>query len=98
MDFLKKAAGKDKKEEHAEQPSPSQARGENLGQGQAQTGQTAQGEGQAAKPDYIDKAFNQGAKKAGYNIDPNTREKITDAGREAYEKATGKKVPDKVSN
>lgn len=30
-----------------------------------------------------------GSKKAGYNMNRNTQEKITDAGREMYEKVTG---------
>lgn len=34
-------------------------------------------------------AFGMGSKKAGYNIDRNTQEKITDAGRNMYEKVTG---------
>lgn len=29
------------------------------------------------------------SKKSGHNIDRNTQEKITDGGRQAYEKATG---------
>ncbi|CAP96583.1 hypothetical protein E8E15_003444 [Penicillium rubens] len=48
--------------------------------------------------DYVDKAFAAGVKKSGYNIDRNMQEKITDGAREAYEKATGKPVSDKVSN
>lgn len=39
-----------------------------------------------------------GAKKSGHNVDHNTAEKITDAGRGAYEKLTGKKVDPKISN
>ncbi|KAH7159589.1 hypothetical protein B0J13DRAFT_616404 [Dactylonectria estremocensis] len=50
------------------------------------------------KQDYVDKAFGMGAKKAGYNVDANTTEKITDAGRGMFEKFTGKKVPEKYSN
>ena len=34
-------------------------------------------------------AFGMAAKKSGHNVDRNTQEKITDAGRSAYEKATG---------
>lgn len=34
-------------------------------------------------------AFDFGAKKSGHNINRSTEEKITDAGREAYEKLTG---------
>ncbi|CAI7594203.1 hypothetical protein PCG10_003417 [Penicillium crustosum] len=48
--------------------------------------------------DYVDKAFAAGVKKTGYNLDRSTQEKITDGAREAYEKATGKQVSDKISN
>ncbi|KAJ5301570.1 hypothetical protein PENANT_c002G02063 [Penicillium antarcticum] len=48
--------------------------------------------------DYVDKAFAAGVSKSGYNIDRSMQEKITDAGREAYEKATGNKVSEKISN
>ncbi|KAJ5165443.1 uncharacterized protein N7500_007273 [Penicillium coprophilum] len=48
--------------------------------------------------DYVDKAFAAGVKKSGYNIDRNMQEKITDGAREAYEKATGKHVNEKISN
>ncbi|KAJ5512268.1 hypothetical protein N7463_001820 [Penicillium fimorum] len=48
--------------------------------------------------DYVDKAFAAGVKKSGYNLDRNMQEKITDGAREAYEKATGKQVSDKISN
>ncbi|CAG8900228.1 unnamed protein product [Penicillium egyptiacum] len=48
--------------------------------------------------DYLDKAFAAGVQKSGYNIDRNMQEKITDGAREAYEKATGKPVSDKISN
>ncbi|KAJ5360734.1 hypothetical protein N7517_009925 [Penicillium concentricum] len=48
--------------------------------------------------DYVDKAFAAGVKKSGYNVDRNMQEKITDGAREAYEKATGKQVSDKISN
>jgi hypothetical protein len=34
-------------------------------------------------------AFGMGSKKAGYNIDRSTQEKITDTGREMFEKVTG---------
>ncbi|KAJ4861756.1 hypothetical protein T069G_02710 [Trichoderma breve] len=54
--------------------------------------------GQAQKEDYVDKAFSMGAKKSGHNMDRNTQEKITDAGRNMYEKVTGNKVDPKWSN
>ncbi|PFH56643.1 hypothetical protein XA68_16200 [Ophiocordyceps unilateralis] len=50
------------------------------------------------KMDYVDKAFDQATKKSGHQLDRNTQEKITDAGRTAYEKATGSKVNPKISN
>ncbi|PHH75332.1 hypothetical protein CDD80_2463 [Ophiocordyceps camponoti-rufipedis] len=50
------------------------------------------------KMDYVDKAFNTATQKSGHSMDRNTQEKITDAGRNAYEKATGKKVNPKISN
>ncbi|KUI64441.1 hypothetical protein VM1G_11238 [Cytospora mali] len=50
------------------------------------------------KEDYVDKAFDMGAKKSGHAVPRNTAEKITDAGRSMFEKVTGKKVSDKVSN
>ncbi|KFG78355.1 hypothetical protein MANI_017207 [Metarhizium anisopliae] len=59
--------------------------------------QTAQGQG-GEQQDYVDKAFGMAASKSGHNIDRNTQEKITDAGRTAYEKATGSKVNPKISN
>ncbi|KAG6005426.1 hypothetical protein E4U43_000591 [Claviceps pusilla] len=49
----------------------------------------AQGGSEGEKQDYVDKAFGMAAKKSGHNIDRNTQEKITDAGRSAYEKVTG---------
>ncbi|KAJ5204406.1 uncharacterized protein N7498_005285 [Penicillium cinerascens] len=48
--------------------------------------------------DYVDKAFDFAAKKSGHNMDRSTEEKITDAGRNAYEKLTGNKVDPKISN
>jgi len=60
----------------------------------------------AGKEDYLDKGLDaaekQFGKKTGHNIDPakarSTNEKITDKARDMFEKATGKNVPDKVSN
>ncbi|PVH95316.1 hypothetical protein DM02DRAFT_675564 [Periconia macrospinosa] len=58
----------------------------------------------ADKPDYLDKAFEAGAKKfggaQGQKVAGNRAmsEKITDGMRNAYEKATGKKVNPKISN
>ncbi|OQD70228.1 hypothetical protein PENDEC_c025G05574 [Penicillium decumbens] len=52
----------------------------------------------AGDQDYADKAFGFAASKSGHNVDRSTEEKITDAGRNAYEKMTGKKVDPKISN
>ncbi|KAI4627474.1 uncharacterized protein J4E88_001511 [Alternaria novae-zelandiae] len=58
----------------------------------------------AGGQDYLDKAFNAGAKKfggaQGQKIAANRgmSEKITDGMRKAYEKVTGKKVNPKYSN
>ncbi|KAL7899564.1 hypothetical protein HDV64DRAFT_246664 [Trichoderma sp. TUCIM 5745] len=57
-------------------------------QGAAAPGAAPQAGG-AQKEDYVDKAFGMGSKKAGYNIDRSTQEKITDTGREIFEKVTG---------
>lgn len=46
----------------------------------------------------VETAFDMGMKKSGHNVDRNTSEKITDGAREAFEKATGKKVNPKISN
>ncbi|EMR63079.1 hypothetical protein MGN70_008734 [Eutypa lata] len=48
--------------------------------------------------DYGDKAFKAANDKAGWGLDESKREKISDFGRSAYEKATGNKVDPKYSN
>ncbi|KAJ5861896.1 uncharacterized protein N7529_009206 [Penicillium soppii] len=53
--------------------------------------------------DYVDKGLDSLERKfGGGKVDPakmrSTNEKITDTGREQFEKATGKKVPEKFSN
>ncbi|KHN97957.1 uncharacterized protein MAM_04346 [Metarhizium album ARSEF 1941] len=83
MDFVKKAAEGVKGNAGENKGQPAE------GQGQGQGGE---------QKDYVDKAFGMAASKSGHNIDPNTQEKITDAGRSAYEKATGTKVNPKISN
>ncbi|KAL0938193.1 uncharacterized protein CTRU02_207924 [Colletotrichum truncatum] len=50
------------------------------------------------KQDPVDKAFDFATKKAGHDMPRSTDEKITDAGRNMYEKVTGKKVNPKISN
>ncbi|KAL1301640.1 hypothetical protein AAFC00_005863 [Neodothiora populina] len=61
-----------------------------------------QGQGNSAgQEDYLDKGLDAVEKKYG-GKDPSamrsTNEKITDKARGLFEKATGKNVPDKVSN
>ncbi|PNP40823.1 hypothetical protein TGAM01_v202613 [Trichoderma gamsii] len=83
MDFVKNAM-------HNNQGQPA-------AQGAAAPGAAPQAGG-VQKDDYVDKAFGMGSKKAGYNMNRNTQEKITDAGRSMYEKVTGKHVDPKISN
>ncbi|KKY15518.1 hypothetical protein UCRPC4_g06321 [Phaeomoniella chlamydospora] len=57
----------------------------------------------SGQQDYLDKGVEFAEKKfGGGKIDPNKsrgiNEKVTDAGREYFEKATGKDIPDKFSN
>ncbi|KAH7378674.1 hypothetical protein BKA66DRAFT_421149 [Pyrenochaeta sp. MPI-SDFR-AT-0127] len=58
----------------------------------------------AGQKDYLDKGLDAAEKKyggsAGQNADKNraVNEKITDGARNVFEKATGKNVPDKLSN
>ncbi|KAJ5111601.1 hypothetical protein N7532_002136 [Penicillium argentinense] len=59
--------------------------------------------GSSNNEDYLDKALDSVEKKfGGGKVDPvkmrDTNEKITDNAREQFEKATGKKVPEKFSN
>ncbi|KAF2685770.1 hypothetical protein K458DRAFT_387724 [Lentithecium fluviatile CBS 122367] len=59
---------------------------------------------QAGNKDYLDKAVESAEKKYGGSMGQNVQksrgmnEKITDGARNMFEKATGKKVPDKFSN
>ncbi|KAG7119284.1 hypothetical protein HYQ45_015162 [Verticillium longisporum] len=84
MDFLKKAA---------ESISSSSNNNNNNNQQQQQQPQQQQ-----QTDDYGDKAFAALAAKTGYSLGRDTQEKITDAGRGAFEKASGQKVPEKFSN
>ncbi|KAH7361866.1 hypothetical protein B0T11DRAFT_279745 [Plectosphaerella cucumerina] len=84
MDALKKAAEKVTGGSSANQQVNTQPHGQPSGAGGQQ--------------DYVDKAFGAGVQKSGYNVNAGQQEKITDAGRGAFEKATGKNVPDKFSN
>ncbi|ROV96094.1 hypothetical protein VSDG_05055 [Cytospora chrysosperma] len=59
---------------------------------------TNTGNASGGKEDYVDKAFDMGAKKSGRTVPRDTAEKITDGARGMFEKVTGKKVSDKISN
>lgn len=61
------------------------------GQPAGQTGQPA-GQGD----DYVDKGLSAIQKKMGMQSNRETNERMTDAGRDFYEKQTGKKVSSKV--
>ncbi|KAH8668954.1 hypothetical protein BX600DRAFT_461019 [Xylariales sp. PMI_506] len=56
--------------------------------------------GAVQKDDYVDKGFSAALNKAGFGskVSRDNQEKITDKARELYEKQTGKKVSDKISN
>ncbi|KAM3514684.1 hypothetical protein MY11210_001655 [Beauveria gryllotalpidicola] len=96
MDFIKKAAGdalnKSNSSNNNEQQTQKQG-GENQ-----QQGGSSNNAGQQDQQDYLDKGIGFVSKKAGYNIDRNTEEKIGDGARGAYEKFSGTKVPEKFSN
>ncbi|KAI4206409.1 MAG: hypothetical protein LQ346_001118 [Caloplaca aetnensis] len=48
--------------------------------------------------DYLDKGLAAGEKQFGIPENKGMNEKITDQGRDMFEKQTGKDIPDKVSN
>ncbi|KAJ5668625.1 uncharacterized protein N7477_007195 [Penicillium maclennaniae] len=57
----------------------------------------------SGQEDYVDKGLDSAESKlSGGKVDPakmrSANEKITDTGREQFEKTTGKNVPDKVSS
>ncbi|KAI4633555.1 uncharacterized protein J4E88_001510 [Alternaria novae-zelandiae] len=68
------------------------------------TSTTGVQQNQAQREDYLDKGLDAAEKKfggaAGQDTEKNrgVNEKITDGARNMFEKATGKDVPDKVSN
>ncbi|KAK3186561.1 hypothetical protein K4F52_004601 [Lecanicillium sp. MT-2017a] len=92
MDFVKKAASALGNKDEKKQDQGGDQQKQDGGSGDQGQGQSQQ------KDDYVDKAFAFGASKTGQNINRDTQEKITDGGRSAYEKMTGSKVSDKVSN
>ncbi|CAG7988655.1 unnamed protein product [Penicillium olsonii] len=71
--------------------------------GKGSSSHSGSNSGAQGQEDYVDKGLDAVEKKfGGGKVDPakmrSTNEKITDAGREQFEKATGKKVPSKISN
>ncbi|KAH7095190.1 hypothetical protein FB567DRAFT_22322 [Paraphoma chrysanthemicola] len=68
------------------------------------TGNSSQDQSNSGNKDYVDKGLEGAEKKFGGSMGQNTEknrgvnEKITDGARGMFEKATGKNVPDKVSN
>ncbi|KAI4627473.1 uncharacterized protein J4E87_004036 [Alternaria ethzedia] len=68
------------------------------------TSTTGVQQNQAQREDYLDKGLDAAEKKFGGAAGQDTQknrgvnEKITDGARNMFEKATGKDVPDKVSN
>ena len=65
------------------------------GKGDDKSGSSKGGE---QKQDYGDKAFSAVNDKAGFGMSRDQQEKVTDGARDAYEKYSGSKVSDKVSN
>ncbi|CAH0046532.1 unnamed protein product [Clonostachys solani] len=65
--------------------------------GNKDTNAQAQAQG-GQQDDYVDKAFGQANKSQGWGLSREKQEKITDGGRQAYEKLTGNKVDSKISN
>ncbi|OAK95142.1 hypothetical protein IQ06DRAFT_352873 [Phaeosphaeriaceae sp. SRC1lsM3a] len=67
-------------------------------------GNASQQPASSGNKDYLDKGLEGAEKKFGGSMGQNTEknrgvnEKITDGARNMFEKATGKDVPDKVSN
>ncbi|OAA70786.1 hypothetical protein LEL_09377 [Akanthomyces lecanii RCEF 1005] len=93
MDFIKKAGdalNKNKGESNNNEQTQNQGGDNNQQQGGSST--------DPGKEDYLDKGIGFASKKAGYNMDRNTEEKIGDGMRNAYEKYSGSKVPEKFSN
>lgn len=69
---------------------------EALGNAGSSTGQTDAQQNDHNKEDYVDKGLDAVEKKFGFQQSRETNERITDVGRDFYEKETGKKVSDKV--
>ncbi|CRJ81845.1 hypothetical protein BN1723_014217 [Verticillium longisporum] len=97
MDFLKKAAESISSSSNNNNNNNNQQQQGNNNNNNA-SGSTQQPQQQQQTDDYGDKAFAALAAKTGYSLGRDTQEKITDAGRGAFEKASGQKVPEKFSN
>ncbi|GFG26390.1 hypothetical protein IFM61606_06370 [Aspergillus udagawae] len=74
-----------------------------LGGSHSASGTQTQGQPQGEQKDYVDRGLDSVEQRfGGGKVDPakmrSTNEKITDAARGQFEKATGHKVPEKFSN
>ncbi|KAF1984540.1 hypothetical protein K402DRAFT_395559 [Aulographum hederae CBS 113979] len=69
-----------------------------MGGGSSNTGGSSSTGNNAGKEDYVDKGLDALEKKTGYSQSRETNEKMTDGARDLYEKQTGSKVSDKISN
>jgi len=80
--------------------------GQGMGNQNANSNANANANAAGGREDYVDKALDKieqkFGQKSGMNMDPQrmrgANESITDKARAAFEKATGKHIPDKVSN
>ncbi|KAJ3492977.1 hypothetical protein NLG97_g5027 [Lecanicillium saksenae] len=110
MDFLKKAAGELKNSQSSSSSSNNNEQTQQQNQGgdnQQQQGgdnsnnnnnQQGTNSNDAGQEDYLDKGIGFVSKKAGYNMSRENEEKIGDGLRNAYEKYSHNKVPEKFSN
>ncbi|KAJ6779574.1 hypothetical protein PWT90_04738 [Aphanocladium album] len=101
MDFIKKAAGELNKgsSSNNEQSQQQNQGGDNQNQqGGDNNQQQSTNSNDPGKEDYLDKGIGFVSKKAGYNISRENEEKVGDGLRNAYEKYSGSKVPEKFSN
>ena len=67
-----------------------------MGKSGSSSGGAAQSGAGGGQQEYLDKGIAAAEKKTGYSQSAQTNEKITDAGRDMYEKQTGSKVNSKV--
>ncbi|GIJ88069.1 hypothetical protein Asppvi_006985 [Aspergillus pseudoviridinutans] len=74
-----------------------------LGGSNSASANQTQGQPQGQREDYVDRGLDYAEQRVGGGkVDSakmrSTNEKITDTAREKFEKATGRKVPEKISN